>query len=206
MEDLGIPKSLMDDAESMFQTGFQLTVPPDAEAKRNKGYARWPELFTVEKAYREVKETEGGATHVVFAVKGQIMPVGDTKNGGRSFTAWNRCNYAAMAAVENALKSGNQEAIDAAKDDGQYKMSRGAVKKLKQIAVVAGVDLTQTDLTGPLLQALFPLKDVEENVSSLDGQTFKVSMLDNANRQWQEKNQQEIDAWAPNKVVVEGAA
>ena len=184
-----------------------------SEAKRKDGRARWPEVFSVQHAYREVKESKAGDTHVIYAVKGQVVPAGETKNGGKVFTAWMRCNYKAMhnvVAAEKALSMAQangdgaailaaQKVVDDAKDDGQYKMSKGSTKKIGMIAVLAGADLSKTDLTGPLLQSLFPLKDVEENISPLDGKTYKVSFLDNSNSKFNKKNQQEIEAWAKVK-------
>ncbi len=192
MEDLGIPKELLDEAAEMFGGGFQLTVPPDAEKRRKKGYARWTEIVTVQKAYREAKLTEAGDTHMIYAVQCQIMPAGETKNGGRSHTAFNRVNY-------DAIEAGDKE-------NGQYKMSRGAVGKLRGVALAAGIDISTTGLTGEILTALFPLKDVEDHTSPLAEKVFKVSFTDNENKKWQGNNKQTIDAWAPVKVPEEEAA
>ncbi len=198
MEDLGIPKELLDEAAEMFGGGgFQLVVPPDAEKRRKKGYARWTEIVTVQKAYREAKLTDAGDTHMIYAVQCQIMPAGETKNGGRSHTAFNRVNYEAISAGD--------------KEDGQYKMSRGTVGKLRAIAVgAAEIDISTTGLTGEILTALFPLKDVEDHTSPLVNRVLKVSFTDNENKKYppgpDAKNQQTIDAWAAVKVPEEEAA
>ena len=146
---------------------------------------------------------------MIFAVKTQIMPAGETKNGGRSHTVFSRVNYAANQAVVDAkaavaaapLDVAAKARLDEAEENGQYKMSKGAAQKLKQIAVAGGIDIKTTGMTNEILVALFPLKDVEEHVSPLDGRVFKVSFTDNANKKWNDNNNQQIDAWAA--VVVE---
>ena len=123
MEDLGIPQSLMEDAAKMFSGGdFQMKVPPVAEAKRKDGRARWAEVFIVGQGYREVLESKAGDEHVVFSVKGQVVPAGDTLNGGKTHVARMRCNYKAMGLVAaadtayiQAQAGGNAEEIIAAK-------------------------------------------------------------------------------------------
>ncbi len=186
--DLGIPEELLAEAADMFTPteGFQLTVPEASLARRNSGYARWPEVVTIQGATREVKVSQAGDTHMIYVIKVQVMPAGATKNGGRMFWSRLRVNYAAIAAGD--------------KDNGQYKMSKGAVSKLRMLAMVAGIDMSKTNLTGEILTALFPLKDVEEHPSALVTRVAKVSFSDNEGNQFAGNNQQEIDAWVLVKV------
>jgi len=183
MEDLTIPKELMAEAEDMLNQSFNLKVPPGAEAQRKNGYAQWSEVIVIEDAHHEVVEKNGNV-HTVFSLKSKVLPAGDTVNGGRSHTVFNRINYPALAAGG---------------DDGQRKMSLGSVHRLKQIAVAAGLDIEETGLTGDILSTLFPLQGTATDMSGgspIIAKRFVISVRDNANRKYNNENQQDTVAFA----------
>lgn len=183
MEDLTIPKELMTEAEDMLNSSYNLRVPPAAEAARKNGYAQWSEVIVIEDAYHEVAEKNGNV-HTIFALKSRVLPAGNTVNGGRSHTVFNRINYAALAA-------GSEE--------GQRKMSLGSVHRLKQIAVAAGLDIETTGLTGDILSTLFPLQGTADDMGGnkpLVSRRFVVSIRDNANKKYNNENQQDTVAFA----------
>ena len=184
MEDLSIPTELLAEADNMFSTGFNLTVPEKAELSRNKGYTRWTEVVQIDAAYREEKVTEAGNTHMVYALKTKVLPAGDTVNGGKTYMVWHRINY-------KAADEGNHE-------DGQFKMSAGSTRRLKAFFLSFGVTLTKEN-SNELLTGSFPFKEAEA-VSPLIGKKFQVGMLDNDDPQkrWPKvtgENQQDIEAY-----------
>lgn len=189
MENLSIPKELLDEAGEALTQGFNLKVPPASEEARKNGYARFSETVVVEDAYRETVEKNGN-TQTVFALKTRVLPSDGTINAGRMFNVWNRINY--------------KEAADPDPDNknGQKKMSMKAIRVLKSLIIASGVDLAETGgMSGDLLAAYFPVKDSfdvdggEVQRSPFIEKKYLISISDNANSQWNGENNQEAESF-----------
>lgn len=178
-----VPTNLVQEAENLAMGGFHLKVPAYAAEKRRKGRARWTEYAVIENAYYE-EDAEKGHTNFLLITK--ILPDDSSVNVGATYRVTLRVNFASL---ENDPK------------DGQRMMSMGSIRKLKEIAAIAGAYEEGADLTGEILETLFPPQGSAEDMgasSPLVGCKVVMAMVDNNDpaKLFNGKNQQECEAFA----------
>lgn len=172
-------------------TSFNLIVPSSV-GRDAKGYARWVEMGTVESANREDKPGNQGEQRTQFVAKIKIVPSGSSTpsdNVGKP-------KFERMLVNFGVLK-GKAGAAGAGSADSERLMSAMSIKKIKQLAVAVGLDLS-AGLTGTILDALFPVEG--GNASVLIGTKLALSISDVKSKDPQYGNNQNID----NFLRVEG--
>jgi hypothetical protein len=175
-------------AESLI--GFNLQVPASV-GRDGKGYARWNEIGVVEGAFREDKPGTEGQVRKQFTAKVKIVPAGaDSINVGKVKLERMLVNFGALKGVKGAEGAGSL--------DDEKGMSARSIKKIKQLAVAAGLDLS-AGVTGMVLDALFPIENTTPSV--LLGTRLALSMSDGPNKKRPEYgNNQNVD----NFLRIEG--
>jgi hypothetical protein len=162
--------------------GFNLIVPKTAVVKGSR--SSWMEYVVVEEASREEKISSKGSQHTVFTLKAKVIPGPGVESGniGRYKTEWFRVNPGAM--------KGRTDTLGSASMAGQITMSALSLKKLRQIAAAAGLDLS-VGLTNEVLNALFP----EDGQSVLLGQKLAVTITEDSSKKDDKgESQQEFSA------------
>lgn len=171
-------------------TSFNLIVPSTV-ARDGKGYARWNEIGTIESASREDQTGNHGEQRIQFTAKIKIVPSGGPNNDNVGKTKYERMlvNFGVIKGKAGAEGSG---------DAGSEKiMSAMSIKKIKQLAVAAGLDLS-AGVTGAILDALFPLENT--TASLLLGMRLALSISDVASGNPKYGNNQNVD----NFLKIEG--
>jgi len=147
-------------------TSRNIKIPDTATV--NGTVRRWTEVVVVEGAELKEGPSTKGATHHVFILKTKVVPGGSDANVGRWVTDFIRVNF--------SLIKGNAAAAGTNSPASELTMSSMNLKKLKQLAVVAGLDLS-TGLTADILNALFPS---DGSASLLAGTKLAISMSQNS--------------------------
>lgn len=181
-DDLNFSPAELDAAEKL--VGYNLRIPKSAVVKGSR--SSWLETVVVEEAVREDKESSSGAAHTVFSMKAKVIPGPvESDNIGRYRTEYLRIN-------QGALK-GRTDTSGKNSPQNEAQMSAMSLKKLKQIAVAAGLDLSG-GLTADVLNVLFPVRDT--GVSVLSGSKLAVTVTNNnAKQQPNGEDQQEFSAF-----------
>lgn len=172
-------------------TSFNLIVPSSV-GRDAKGYARWVEVGTVESATREDAPGSKGQVRTQFVAKVKIIPSGSTTPSDNV----GKIKFERMLVNFGVLKGKQDAAGEGVVDDEKF-MSARSVKKIKQLAVAVGLDLS-AGLTGTILDALFPVEG--GNASVLIGTKLALSISDVKSKDPQYGNNQNID----NFLRVEG--
>lgn len=153
--------------------GWNLSVPPKAEAGRKKGVARWLEFVKVKDAYRTSEAGKEGQDRMVANLEYKVIAGGDNpENEGRAGTIFLRLNPGVAKGRTDTLGQG-----DAKKENIMHSM---AMKKIKQMMVAVGLPLTQ-GLTAETFDALFPEGSESQN-GILIGRNLAFQMKDDASR------------------------
>jgi hypothetical protein len=191
LENMNLPVEILTEADGLLSGGYNLAVPADAEADRKNGWARFTEYASVESAHREEVEGKEGQKRTNFVVSFKILPFNNSPNGGKTKHDFNRLNFGALRGEQSAVGTGNLES--------EKKMSAMSLRKIKQLLTVAGVDLS-AGLSGDLLAAFFPQQGTADDLtdtSPLVGCKVAITISDNAGKQYQGANRQNLDTILP---------
>ena len=189
---MSIPSEVIDASEKELNN-FVLNIPKGVERDK-RSVARWTETVVVEAAQRTNTVGNEGEQNTIFTVKLKVLPVGESENVGKIFTSWMRVNFGAFAGRSDT--SGKKD------PKKQRIMSTMSLKKMKQFASAAGVDLSG-GWTPEIFDALFPLDTAFPDATSvLNGQNFLVVMTDAPNRKFPDRpNQQDVESVVPAEGV-----
>jgi hypothetical protein len=167
-------------------------IPPPGVVRDGKGYARWTEMGTIEAAHREDKVGSKGEQRVQFVAKIKIIPSSSSipsSNVGKPKFERMLVNFGVLKGKQGAAGQGD---IDTEKS-----MSARSIKKIRQLAVAVGLDLS-AGTTNTILDALFPVEG--SNASVLLGTKLALSISDCPAKASQYENNQNVD----NFLRVEG--
>ncbi len=185
-----IPADLTKEAANLTASRYHLTVPETAV--RKNGVARWNESVQIKSASRDVVTSRAKDTHTVFTVNTTVLAGSGSPNEGRAYVFSLRINY---------------DSLTRDADDGQRKMSMGAISRLIQIAEAGMPDSFESGvgLTEEIIDAMFPViggsgddtYDAEHSV--LEGRMLVLTVKDDDNpkRRFADRNAQDIVAILP---------
>lgn len=160
-------------------TSRNIKVP--ATATTNGTTRRWTEIVVVEGGTFEEGLSNNGASHQIFVLKTKIVPGGADDNVGRWVNDFIRVNFAVI--------KGNKAAAGTNDPSKEASMSAMSLKKLKQLAVIAGFNLAG-GLTVEMLNAMFTS---DGSASVLAGRKIALLLSDNSAKQYNGESTQNVE-------------